>query len=122
MQTTRSCHIKITGMYCVQCERKIAKALKAADGISNVRVRYRHSDTSFIYDSSKVTYDEIAGIIKAEGYEIGDEITDRFPVKAVISLTAIAVLFMILQHFGLLNMLAPSQLLNRAWAIRHCLE
>ena len=40
-------HLNISGMYCVQCEHRIAKALQNMKGVHNVSVSYKKSKGRF---------------------------------------------------------------------------
>ncbi|MBQ8961113.1 MAG: sulfite exporter TauE/SafE family protein [Ruminococcus sp.] len=102
-------HLKISGMYCVQCEHKIAKALQNMKGVHNINVSYKKAKADFESDNS-VPYDNIVKVIENEGYKVAGLADSGLPIKGLLSLAAIMVLYMLLQYTGLLNKLAPSQL------------
>ena len=102
-------HLKISGMYCVQCEHRIAKALQRIKGIYNINVSYKKAKADLECDNS-VAYDNIVKVIEDEGYKVLGLADVSFPIKGLISLSAITVLYVLLQYTGLLNKLAPSQL------------
>ncbi|MBR1422785.1 MAG: sulfite exporter TauE/SafE family protein [Ruminococcus sp.] len=109
MADTTSYHLKISGMYCVQCEHRIAKALQNIKGVNNINVSYKKAKADFESDNS-VSYDNIVKVIEDEGYTVAGLADRNFPVKGVASLAAIILLYVVLQYTGLLNKLAPSQL------------
>lgn len=60
-------HLKISGMYCVQCEHRIAKALQNMEGVHNINVSYKKAKADLESDNS-VPYDSIVKVIEDEGY------------------------------------------------------
>ena len=102
-------HLKIAGMYCVQCEHRIAKALQNMQGVHNINVSYKKAKADFECDNS-VSYDSIVKVIEDEGYKVAGLADSGLPIKGRLSLAAIMVLYVLLQYTGLLNQLAPSQL------------
>ncbi|MBQ8927258.1 MAG: sulfite exporter TauE/SafE family protein [Oscillospiraceae bacterium] len=102
-------HLKISGMYCVQCEQRITAALQNIQGVHNIRVSYKKAKASFESDNS-VPYDSFVQAIEAEGYTVAGTADRRFPVRGLLSLAAIILLYVLLQYTGLLNQLAPAQL------------
>ena len=69
--------IKIKGMSCSSCELKIENALGKVNGVKQVRVSLAESSATVEYDSSKVTSDQLAGIIQKLGYEIDSNGKDQ---------------------------------------------
>jgi sulfite exporter TauE/SafE/copper chaperone CopZ len=63
--------IRIEGMHCNSCERIIEEAFK--DKVSDIKVSYSKGEAEIEYDPEKISSDEIKEIIKASGYEIGNE-------------------------------------------------
>lgn len=102
-------HLKISGMYCVQCEQRIKSALQNIQGIHNINVSYRKAKAEFESEGS-VSYDSIVKAIEEEGYKVEGLANNSFSVKGIVSLAAIIILYAVLQYTGLLNKLAPSQL------------
>ncbi|SDA28145.1 Sulfite exporter TauE/SafE [Ruminococcus sp. YE71] len=109
MAERTACHLKISGMYCIQCEHRIAKALQNIRGVHNINVSYKKAKADFESDDS-VTYDSIVKVIEDEGYKVAGTADSGLPLKGLLSLAAILVLYVLLQYTGLLNKLAPSQL------------
>ena len=102
-------HLKISGMYCVQCEHKIAKALQNLQGVHNINVSYKKAKAEFESDNS-VPYDSIVKVIENEGYKVAGFADNGLPIKGLVSLAAIIILYVLLQCTGFLNKFAPSQL------------
>ena len=108
VETAERKKLKITGMYCVQCEKRITKALESLEGVSEVRVSYKRASAELLCDKS-VDRNELIRAVESEGYGVKGR-SDKGCVKAAVSLAAIVLLYFLLQYFGLLNLLAPSQL------------
>ncbi|HBB72197.1 MAG TPA: heavy metal transporter [Ruminococcus sp.] len=109
MADRKACHLKISGMYCIQCEQRIKKALQSIQGVHNVNVSYKSARVEFETEGN-VNYERIVKAVEAEGYTVAGTADSRFPVKGFLSLAAITILYIALQYTGLLNKLAPSQL------------
>ncbi|MBI2662832.1 sulfite exporter TauE/SafE family protein [Candidatus Woesearchaeota archaeon] len=62
--------IKVKNMVCTSCEKIISKAVHALPGIHGVVVDYDSASAEIVYDSEKVSLDEIKEKIKKKGYEI----------------------------------------------------
>ena len=102
----------VSGMTCINCQTKIASALNDRDEITGVSISYETGTAEFSYDPSKISLEQIIEIIENHGYEASTQNTSK---KKVILNTAreiaiIAVLFFLLQHFGILNRLVPDSL------------
>ncbi|MDR1603467.1 MAG: sulfite exporter TauE/SafE family protein [Gracilibacteraceae bacterium] len=104
--------LHIGGMTCVNCRNKIEKRLRAAAGVLEAEVSYGAATADVTYDGEAITLGEIKAAIAGLGYEV----SAGAPRAAADSnrtfglLIMIAALFMLLQQFGLLNLLAPSRL------------
>ena len=102
----------VGGMTCINCQTRIASALNDRSGITEISVSYETDTAEFSYDPSKISLEQIIEIIENHGYEASTQNTSK---KKVILNTAreiaiIAVLFFLLQHFGILNRLVPDSL------------
>ena len=102
----------ISGMTCINCQTKIASALNSRDEITEVSVSYETGTAEFFYDPVKLSLDQIIEVIDALGYEASPQNTSKGKVvlRAVREIAIIAVLFFLLQSFGILNRLAPNSL------------
>lgn len=104
--------LHIGGMSCVNCEHKIKYVLKTTPGITEVDVSYNTGLAHITYDTDTISLKQIREIIEKTGYTILPE-TDTSNYnkkKTFISLAVILLLYALLQHFGILNLLAPGQL------------
>ena len=91
--------LHIGGMSCVNCEHRIRYVLKT--GLAHVT-----------YDTDTISLKQIREIIEKNGYTILPETgtSDYDMKKNFVSLAVILFLYALLQHFGILNLLAPGQL------------
>ena len=92
-------HLKISGMYCVQCEHRITKALKNIQGVQNINVSYKKAKAEFESDNS-VPYDSIVKVIEDEGYKVNGLADSGLPIKEILSLVTIIILYILLQYTG----------------------
>jgi len=107
--------ISVAGMFCHGCENTIRAKLGAMNGVSGVTVNYNKGMTAVTYAPGIVTFDDICAAVNALGYEARGEYipTERPGVnwkRAAGMIVIIAVVYIILQQFGLLNRLVPPQL------------
>lgn len=102
----------IVGMTCVNCQNKIEHKIKNTAGIQEVTVSYNTGFADIAYDSDMITLKDIRTIIEKLDYEILPETgKERSDMGRIISLLVIIVsLYVLLQQFGILNLLVPSQL------------
>ena len=102
----------ISGMTCINCQTRITAALNDSSGITEVSVSYETGTAEFSYDLAKISLDQIIAIINNLGYEASVQGTSKKKniQKAVQEIAIIAVLFILLQRFGILNRLAPNSL------------
>ncbi len=104
--------LHIGGMSCVNCEHKIRYVLKTTPGIQDAAVSYNTGLAYITYDTDTISLKQIQEIIEKTGYTILPE-TDASGCdmkKNFVSLAVILLLYALLQHFGILNLLAPGQL------------
>ena len=109
MEVMHSCHVYLSGMTCIQCQNQIRNALQSAEGISQVQVSYQKADALFVYDSTRISYQEIVAIIRNAGYDVRRTKQNVPMKKMLICITAIGILSALLAYSGLLNLLVPSQ-------------
>ena len=104
--------LRIGGMTCVNCQNRIAQALRGADGIVKASVSYNKGTADVTYDTDRISLREITGIIKGLGYTVLPEQQDSHPdlTRMISLLVIILCLYFLLQRFGVLNLLVPSQL------------
>ena len=104
--------LHIGGMSCVNCEHRIRYVLKTAPGIQDATVSYNTGLAHVTYDTDTISLKQIREIIEKNGYTILPETgtSDYDMKKNFVSLAVILFLYALLQHFGILNLLAPGQL------------
>lgn len=104
--------LHIGGMTCINCQNKIESRLKNTAGIEAASVSYSTGTAEISYDSSILTLKDIEAVIEQLGYEVLPETKKQETDigKTVGLLVIIVLLYGLLQHFGVLNLLAPSRL------------
>ncbi len=107
--------IRIGGMTCISCQNKIEKKLKHTAGIEMAEVSYSTGTAAITFDIDIISYKRIVGIIEDLGYQVLTEDkqkgTDNSRVIGI--LLIIVSLYLLIQQFGLLNLLVPSQLADK---------
>lgn len=104
--------LHIGGMTCVNCQNKIEKTLRAAEGILRAEVSYNDATAHIVYDTEKIGLSEIIALIEKLDYTVltGTKKQGQDITRTVCLLLIILSLFLILQSTGILNLLAPSRL------------
>lgn len=104
--------LRIGGMTCVNCQNRIERELKGADGIRKVTVSYNTGFADITYDSDFLTLEDITDMIERLDYQVLPETekTGGNIGKAAELLAVIAAFYVLLQRFGILNLLVPGQL------------
>ena len=102
----------IGGMTCTNCPQKIKKALTGLPGIKTVSVSYEVGTARIEFDPGRISLIRIRQTIEALGYEVLPEsrTTQQNAWKVTGLLVVIIVLYILLERFGILNLLVPSQL------------
>lgn len=102
----------ISGMTCINCQKKIESALKDISEITEISVSYETGVAEFYYDEEKISMNQIRKQIENLGYAISEEAFSRKEVliQTTRELAVIVILFWLLQHFGILNYFAPNSL------------
>lgn len=104
--------LKIGNMTCISCQNKIERKLKNTAGIEEVKVSYSAGNAEITYDTDIISLKDITAIIENLDYEVRND--KENPVnntnQAIGMLIIIASLYLLLQQFGILNLLVPSQL------------
>ncbi|MBR0186594.1 MAG: sulfite exporter TauE/SafE family protein, partial [Synergistaceae bacterium] len=101
-------HIAISGMTCTNCRDRITRKLKKTPGIIQASVSYEDSSAEIIYDSGRISFQQIADIINQLGYRISSRSSQL--TRRIFILASIATLYAFLQSSGVLNFLVPGQL------------
>ncbi|MDR3295936.1 MAG: sulfite exporter TauE/SafE family protein [Clostridiales Family XIII bacterium] len=94
--------LKIGGMTCVNCQKKIEKKLRAAAGVESATVSYAAGRAVLVYDPVRISVADIAALIGKLGYELLEDGRNAFnPARAAGVLIVILALYMLLRQFGL---------------------
>ena len=111
-KTLKHERVYIDGMTCINCQTRIWNALRSRTGITDVTVSYERSQAEFYYEPQQITLDEIRKLIEDLGYQMipGEKFRRKRFCQAAGEIFVIAFLFLVLQHFGILNHLAPDSL------------
>jgi sulfite exporter TauE/SafE/copper chaperone CopZ len=104
--------LRIDGMTCVGCQKKIEKKLRNTAGIQKATVRYGAGTADIAYDAEAISPRAIASLIRKLGYRVlaEDERPQPKAGRAAHLLLLVAALYVLLDHFGLLNLLVPGRL------------
>lgn len=100
----------VGGMTCVNCQNKIEKELNGTRGVIKASVSYKDGTAEVIFDPKKVSLKKIISVIEGLGYEVLREKQGADLKKNACFLVSIAALYVLLQTFGILNLLVPGQL------------
>ncbi|MDR3051370.1 MAG: sulfite exporter TauE/SafE family protein, partial [Oscillospiraceae bacterium] len=108
----RTGRLHIGGMTCVNCQNKIEKKLRNTAGIKSAQVSYSAGTADISYDTDIISLRDIAAVIEKLDYSVlpGGERQGPRTGRMVGTLVLILSLYVLLQQFGVLNLLAPSQL------------
>ncbi|SHO51375.1 urease accessory protein UreH domain-containing protein [Anaerocolumna xylanovorans] len=109
---TKTKKLRIGGMTCVSCQNKIEKKLRNTAGIEMAEVSYNAGTAVITYDTDIILLKNIAQIIESLDYKVlpENEGQESDLNRIIEILIIIASFYMILQHFGILNLLVPSKL------------
>lgn len=104
--------LRIGGMSCINCQNKIEYKLRNTAGIQEAAVSYYTGFADITYDSDVIAQKDIQAIIEKLDYEVLPETggTETDMGRCVSLLVIIVSLYVLLQRFGILNLLVPSQL------------
>ena len=102
----------INGMTCINCQTRIQNALKKQPGIKQATVSYETETADVSYDSSVISLEQIQGLLDELGYSASTQKASRAKTvcRILFELGIIVLLYFLLQHFGILNYLAPASL------------
>lgn len=102
----------IDGMTCINCQKKIENCLRKRVEIKEASVSYETGVAKILYDANKITLQEIIRIINDLGYDVKSEANSwkDIVLRTAKELVVILAVFLLPQHFGILNRLAPDSL------------
>lgn len=108
----KTSHFKIGGMECINCQNRIEKTLRSTKGVFQAKVSYSKGTADVEYEDSKVSAKELIKAIEKLDYKVltpGDN-SDNNIARTAGFMAIIALLYYLLQTFGLLNRLVPDRL------------
>lgn len=108
---SKKIRLQITGMTCVNCQNKIEKKLTSTKGVIRVKVSYNKASAEIEFDEKKTSPEALTRVIQGLGYGVDQKKAGGPDLdKTMVTLAVIIWLYAFLQHTGILNLLAPSQL------------
>ncbi|WP_099467455.1 urease accessory protein UreH domain-containing protein [Konateibacter massiliensis] len=104
--------LRIGNMTCVSCQNKIEKRLRSTAGIQSATVSFREGTADITFDTDIISLKDIITIIEKLDYDVLPDKAGNTPdTNQTIGLLIIIIsLYILLQRFGILNLLVPSQL------------
>lgn len=60
----------VEGMMCGNCEKRVNNAVTALDGVSECKASASENHATVVFDSSKVSEDQIKEAIEEIGYDV----------------------------------------------------
>jgi len=100
----------LQGMSCQLCARRIEDSLRALPGVSAAKADFGSRRAEVTYDGGRVTPEMLCAAVKAAGYGASLRPPRAELGATAAKLAALWVLYFLLEHFGVLNLLVPSQL------------
>ena len=98
--------IFISGMTCEKCAERISEGLSEVEGVERVDVSFASSKASVEYDPDVISFDEMCEIVRQLGYE-SHSVPQSDAKDNLVICVVVAVLFLIFDASGILNLLAP---------------
>ncbi len=95
--------LKVNGMTCVSCERKIQESLKKTNGIAEANASFTNAKVNIVYDSNVVEMSAIEKVIFDAGYEVKEsseeEKSDKLTLNQLLGIGIILLaLYTIINH------------------------
>lgn len=66
----KSLNLKITGMHCTGCSKRLEKVLNNLDGVQNAKVSFEEGKAEIEYEENKIGFDEIKEAIEDADFEV----------------------------------------------------
>ncbi|QIB69676.1 heavy metal transporter [Aminipila butyrica] len=104
--------LRIGGMTCINCQNKIERKLRNIAGVTAAKVSYSTGTADVTYDVDLISLKTIVAAIEKLDYKVltRDERSSADSRRTVGFLLIIASCYWLLEQFGILNLLVPSQL------------
>lgn len=106
--------LRVDGMTCVNCQKKIERKLRNTEGIKRAEVHYDKNAATVTYDTDVLVLSDIVAAIEKAGYQAalgGSNLLSLAGARRIVGLLIIiAALYFVMQHFGILNLLVPKRL------------
>ena len=111
-QGIKTARLRIGGMTCVSCQNKIERKLRGTAGVQKAEVSYSAGTAFVTYDADAVSLKDIIARIEKLDYTVltGKQRPESSAVRVAGLMIVIVALYMLLQQFGILNLLVPSRL------------
>lgn len=98
--------LKIGGMACASCEKKIERKLNRTAGIHKVTVSYSKGTAEISYDSDMITRKDIKNIVNSLNYEVLEEHSSEVTNlnRGLGAAVLILAIYVFMKQFGLFNL------------------
>lgn len=102
----------ISGMTCVNCQNRIEQKLSETAGIISAKVSYNKGTADITYDTDEISLKEVIRVIENLDYRVVTKPQEKaVDLERIVSyLILIVSFYVLLQQFGILNLLVPNQL------------
>lgn len=107
---TQETTIYLQGMTCQLCADRVEKCLRAQSGVEKAQVDFGARRAAVQYDPGAAAPEALCAAIEATGYGASTVPPGRQQAVIALELGALWGTYFLLEHFGLLNALVPSQL------------
>lgn len=107
---TQETSIYLQGMTCRLCADRVEKCLRAQPGVETVQVDFGARRAAVRYDPGTAAPEVLCAAVEATGYGASTVPPGRQLAAFALELGSLWGVYFLLEHFGLLNALVPSQL------------
>lgn len=121
MNEKQTITLYLQGMTCSLCAKRVEEALKEQPGVFAARVDFAGRKAEVFFEPAKVTPQKLCEAVEAAGYGASTALPGRALGKLAATLATLWGLYFVMERFGLLNALVPSQLQMTPWAMECCL-
>ena len=110
MNEKQTITLYLQGMTCTLCAKRVEEALKEQPGVFAARVDFAGRKAEVFFEPAKVTPQKLCEAVEAAGYGASSALPGRALGKLAATLATLWGLYFVMERFGLLNALVPSQL------------